>query len=145
MQSGRATVTDGNGWDGLAMEPGASFDLPIFYSGAADLEIRVLAAPAGGSPDGRKLTVSVIDPEGAARSSALVDIPAPGAEPWQVLHVPVTPMTGDTIRIQAVDPVTMQSVRGFMPTGPVEVGASPVQGWRIATVTPDAVVLEPSS
>jgi hypothetical protein len=144
-QSGRATATDGNGWDGLAMEAGASFDLPILYSGATDLEIRVLPAPADEWPAGRQMIVSVIDPNGAERSSATVKIPAPGAEAWQVLHVPVTTISGDTIRIDGVQPATVQSVRGFMPAGPVEVGASPVPGWRITTVTSDAVVLEPAS
>lgn len=144
MQAGRATATDGNGWDGLAVEAGASFDLPVLHSGAAELEIRVLAAPLGGSPGGRRIVVRVIGPDLTARSSAGVEVPAPGVEAWQILHVPVVTVAGDRIRIEAVDPVTVQSVRGFMLAGPVEVGAGPIPGWRISTVTPDAVVLEPN-
>ncbi len=53
MPIGRASATvTGNGWDGLAMEAGASLDLPVVYSGAADLEIRV-AGRAGREPAGR--------------------------------------------------------------------------------------------
>jgi hypothetical protein len=143
MRTGRSRVIDGNGWDALAMEPGASFDLPVLSSGPTSLEIRVLAAPSGSWPGGGRITVKVIDPDGVERSSADVDVTAPGAGAWQVLHVPVVTVNGDRIRIEAVEPGTIQSVRGFLPVGPVEVGASPVPGWRIVTVTPDAVVLEP--
>jgi hypothetical protein len=139
-RSGRTVVTDGNGWDGLVMESDASLGLPMSRSGPVDLEIRVLAAPGE-----RHMIVSVIDPAGAERSSATVQIPPPGVELWQVLHVPVTTSSGDTIRVLAVDPVTIQSVRGFVSAGPLDVGVSPVPGWRIAAATPDAVVLEPAS
>lgn len=144
MQAGRATAVDGNGWDGLALDAGASFDLPVFHSGAADLEVRVLAAPAGAWPDGRRMAIAVIDPSGTERSSTSIEVPAPGPDAWQLLHVRITTVTGDRIRFEAVDPVTVQSVRGFVTTGPVEAGAIPVPGWRIVTVTPDAVVLEPN-
>jgi len=145
LRTGQATVAEGNGWDGLSMATGASFDLPSLPEGAIDLEIRVLAAtPSDGTPGPRQMTVSVVDPAGTQRASASVGIPQPGADPWQIAHVPVATMSGDTIRIQAVDPVTVQSVRGFMPAGPIAIGASPVPGWRIATVAPDAVVLEPN-
>ena len=90
------------------------------------------------------MVVTVIAPDGTERSSTGVDVPAPGADAWQVLHVPITTVTGDRIRFEAVDPVTVQSVRGFVTTGPVEAGAIPVPGWRIVTVTADAVVLEPA-
>jgi hypothetical protein len=143
MRSGRATVADGNGWDGLALDAGASFDLPVAHNGPADLELRVLAAPSGGSPVGRRMVVRVIAPDGTERSSAGVAVPVPGAEPWQILQVPVVTASGDRIRFEAVDPVTVQSVRGFTPAGPIAVGASPIAGWRIVTLTPDAVVLEP--
>ncbi len=143
--TGRTTIADGNGWDGLAMQTGSSLALPVLSSGAAGLEIRVLADATGTLPGGRHLIVRVTDPQGTERSSAEVVVPQPGAATWQVLQVPVTTVSGDTIRIEASDPVTVQSVRGFVPAGPLEVGATPVPGWRIVTVTPDAVVLEPAS
>ena len=144
MTAGRPTPIEGNGWDALVMEPGAWFDLPVPAAGPAALEIRVLAAPSGSWPGGGRIVVRVIDAAGAVRSSASVDVTPPGADAWEVLHVPVATSTGDRIRIEAVEAGTIQSVRGFMPAGPIAVGASPVPGWQIATVAPDAIVLEPN-
>jgi hypothetical protein len=142
MQTGRTAPAEGNGWDGLALEASASFDVPVLSTGAADLEIRVLAAAAAG----RRLVVRVIEPGGAERSSATVAVPPAGPDTWQVLDVAVTTVTGDRLRFEALDPMTVQSVRGFVPVveaGPIMAGAIPVPGWRVTAVTSDAVVLEP--
>jgi hypothetical protein len=155
MRTGQASAAEGNGWDGVALEAGASFAVLSSYSGPADLEIRVLAAapalpatgppalPAIGPPAARRITVMVMDSSGRTRSSTVLDIPAPGSDEWQVVHAPVMTVAGDRIRIEAVDPVTVQSIRGFMPAGSIATGASPIQGWVIVSVTPDAIVLEP--
>jgi hypothetical protein len=142
--TGDATIAEGNGWDGLALAPGASLDLPVAATGPIDLEIRVLAN--GGSPSGedRRMGLAVVAPDGTIRSETALPIPS-GPDDWAVARVAVQAVAGDRLRVRAVDPLTIQSVRGFVDAGPVMVGGSPVPGWTITDVTDDAVVLEPGA
>jgi hypothetical protein len=85
-----------------------------------------------------------VAPDGTIRSQTTVPIPS-GPEDWAVARAAVQTLPGDRLRLVAVDPLTVQSVRGFVGAGPLVVGASPVPGWTITGVTDDAVVLEPGA
>ena len=139
--AGASTIAEGNGWDGLALEPGASLDVPVATTGPVDLEIRVLANGGTGTSDGRGMGLAVVAPDGAVRSETTLPILS-GTGDWVVVKAPVQAIAGDRLRIQAIDRLTVQSVRGFVDAGPVIAGASPVPGWTISEVTDDAVVLE---
>jgi hypothetical protein len=133
-ESGPATVVEGNGWDAVALTPGArqimavaTFDQPIGlelkFSGkagalpVADRHVRLLAIGSGGDRDVGDLVV-----------------PATATDDWQVVHADITLRTDERLAIEAVDPVTVQSMLGF-------VAATPPSGWQVIASTPDAVVL----
>jgi hypothetical protein len=61
-------------------------------------------------------------------------VPATAADEWQVVNAEIALQPGESLAIEAVDPVTVQSVLGF-------VAAAPPVGWQIVATTPDAVVL----
>jgi hypothetical protein len=142
--AGEAEIAEGNGWDGLALAPGASLDVPVATSGPVDLEIRVLANGGSGPGEDRRMGLAVVAPDGTIRSETTVPVPS-GPGDWAVARAVVETVPGDRLRLRAVDPLTVQSVRGFLGAGPVVVGGSPVPGWTITDVTDDAVVLERDS
>jgi len=141
--AGNATLAVGNGWDGLAMDPAASLDVPIQATGQVDLEIRILAGPGASVEPGRarRMDLAVMAPDGSLRSRTAVSIP-PSDDDWVVARAMVTTVAGDRLRIEAVDGLTVQSVRGFVRSGLVTPGSSPVPGWSITTLRDDAVVLK---
>jgi hypothetical protein len=133
-QSGRATVVEGNGWDAVALAPGArlimaveTFDQPLAlelkFSGkagalpVADRHVRLLAVASGGE-----------------RNLGDLVVPATATDDWQVVHADVTLRPDERLAIEAVDPVTVQSMLGF-------VAATAPNGWQVIATTPDAVVL----
>jgi hypothetical protein len=133
-ESGPATVVEGNGWDAVALAAGArlvmdvaTFDQPMAlelkFSGkagtlpVADRQVRLLAIGSGGE-----------------RTVADLVVPATANEDWQVVQADVTLRMGERLAIEAVDPVTVQSMLGF-------VAATPPSGWKTIASTPDAVVL----
>ena len=92
----------------------------------------------------RTFIVRVVGPNGVERSATALEAPAVRDDPWQVIPTALDLQAGDRLRIEALDSVTVQSVRGFLTAGaPLSVGSSPIPGWRITAATPDAVVLEP--
>ena len=132
--SGAATIVDGNGWDGVALDPTARV---VFAPATADrplgLEIRLLGAQANQPvPDRRVRLIAV----GNAGERGLADLVAPATllDEWQVLKTDVTLRPGERLAIEAIDAVTVQSVMGFVASGPPN-------GWQIIRTTPDAVVL----
>ena len=62
-------------------------------------------------------------------------VPATGTDDWQVIPAKVSLQPGVRLAIEAVDPVSVQSILGFVPA------ATPA-GWHATTMTDDAVLLE---
>jgi hypothetical protein len=143
LRSDAATPVSGNGWDAVALAAVSWLDIPVRATGPTDLEIRVLGSPVPGSVPERRFIVRVLGSGGTERAANSIAAPAARDEPWQVVHTEVDLQAGDRLQIEAVDPVTVQSVRGFLPTSePLAPGSRPVPGWQITTMTADAVVLE---
>jgi len=135
--SGPATVVDGNGWDGVALEPSgrvvialapAATDRPI------SLELRFLGAEANRAVPDRRVRLIAVG-AGAERDVGDLVVPATVVDEWQVVHAAIGLQPGERLAIEAVDRVTVQSVMGFIATGPPN-------GWQTVRTTPDAVVLE---
>jgi hypothetical protein len=142
---GAAQTIQGNGWDAEALDPLAALTIPIAASGRVDLEIRLLT---GGTADpnatidqtGATPTVAP-GPAGGARfrlrSGATVTElsanPVGGAD-FTVVKTTVDLPAGAPLTIEAVDPITVQSITGFV------ADPGPPTGWTVATRTDDAVV-----
>jgi hypothetical protein len=138
--SGTAAPAAGNGWDGLAMGAGASLDVPIQATGQVDLEIRILAGTGAGPAPARRMALVVVAPDGSVRSRSAVPVPS-SRDGWVIATVTVSTVAGDRLRIEAVDAMTVQSVRGFVPAGPLTPGEHPVPGWSITLANDDVVML----
>ncbi|HEX3428342.1 MAG TPA: hypothetical protein VHS36_06010, partial [Candidatus Limnocylindrales bacterium] len=132
--SGSATIVDGNGWDAVSLSPGARLVMPIAApAGPIGLEIKVLGQQAGQPvPDRRMRLVAV----GLAGGRPLGDftVPATSVDDWQVVRAEIDLRPGESLAIEAVDGVTIQSVLGFA-------SATAPAGWHVAETTPDAVLL----
>lgn len=145
IPAGSVGRLDGNGWDALTLQPGATISLPIRTRGLTHLEIRLAATPLGTVPAGPARLI--LRPVRADRSvgdpiETGVSTIRPG--PWQIVSADVDLSVATAVRIEARDPVAIQSVRGFVRlVAAPEVGAVPLPGWRVVEVTPDALVLEP--
>ncbi|HEY7131344.1 MAG TPA: hypothetical protein VH440_03780, partial [Candidatus Limnocylindrales bacterium] len=133
--AGTATIREGNGTDSVALEPGARLIVaPAIPDRPIDLEIRFAGgSPAQPAPDRRARLVAV----GSEGDRPLGDllVPATSTEAWQVIPASVTLRPDERLAIEAVDPLAVQSVLGFVP-------ATAPPGWRVATTTDDAVLLE---
>jgi hypothetical protein len=141
---GTAEAVAGNGWDALAMRPGTTLDFATRIDGRVHLEIRLAGAQAGVLAPDRRFDVAAVGPGGVARSVVTVHVPATRTDPWQLVVADVDLAAGDWLRLEALDPLTVQSIRGFLPAaGPITAGSSPIPGWRVTAATPDAVVMEP--
>lgn len=138
-------VVEGNGWDAMSLAAGSTLDVASSADGTIHIEVRVAGAQAGISAPVRSLAIQIIEADGSQRSASTSVIPATAVDPWQVVRVDLEARPGDRIRLAAEDPVVVQSIRGFTTSaGPLSVGSEPAPGWRVARVTADAVVLEPS-
>jgi hypothetical protein len=133
--TGTATIREGNGTDSVALEPVARLIVaPAAADRPIDLEIRFAGgSPAQPAPDRRARLVAV----GSEGDRPLGDllVPATSTEAWQVIPASVTLRPDERLAIEAVDPLAVQSVLGFVP-------ATAPPGWRVATTTDDAVLLE---
>jgi hypothetical protein len=133
--SGPATVVDGNGWDAVALEPSgrvafapATVDRPI------SLELRFLGAEANRAVPDRRVRLIAVGAGGERDVGDLV-VSATVLDEWQVVRAAIDLQPGERLAIEAVDSVTVQSILGFIATGPPN-------GWQAVRTTPDAVVLE---
>jgi hypothetical protein len=141
--NGSAVAVVGNGWDALAMEPGATLQLPLRVSGSTRLEIRLVGAQAGVAPPARRFQLQVLPASGPAPPPLDLQAPATRTDLWQVIRTEVALEPGDRLVLAALNALAVQSIRGFGPMdGSLEVGAEPIPGWRVTDVTQDAVVLE---
>ncbi len=126
--TGTTQPIEGNGWDAVALEPGATLAIPIDATGPVDLEIRLLTPNADPGTPGSRFRVHAGD--------TAVDItatPELGSD-FTVVKTSVDLPAGTPLRLEAIDPITVQSVTGFVPD------PGPPAGWTIATSTDDAVV-----
>jgi hypothetical protein len=141
--SGAAETVTGNGWDALALQANTSVELPLRAAGPVHLAIRLAGAQAGVAAPLRRFQLQVVPAPGPIRRVE-VEAPATNVDLWQVVTADVDLGPGDRLILQAEDPLTIQSVRGFMRVGDtLSVGAEPIPGWRVSATTPDAVALVP--
>lgn len=132
--SGAATIVDGNGWDGVAIEPsGRVFFAPAVVDRPIALEVRFLGAQANRAVPDRRVRLIAVGSAGERDIADLV-VPATLLDEWQVVKTEVDLRPGERLAIEAVDPVMVQSILGFVATGLPN-------GWQIVRTTPDAVVL----
>ncbi len=142
--SGSTEAVVGNGWDALAMKPGATLDVAARIDGPIHLEIRLAGAQAGLPAPDRRLRISALGPDGRTGSAVTVVAPPTRADTWLLVVADLELVAGDRLRLEALDPLTVQSVRGFVPAGgSLAVGSSPIPGWQVAATAADAVLLEP--
>jgi len=132
--TGATAVIEGNGWDAERLEPGASLIVPIGTHGPIDLEIRLLTASSGADP----ATTGGSAPArfrllAGASVMELTVAPTPGSA-FSVVTASVDLPIAGPVRLEAIDPIAVQSVTGFV------ADPGPPAGWRVATGTDDAVV-----
>jgi hypothetical protein len=129
---GQAASFPGNGWDGLALDGGASLAIPTSLPDApVNLVIRLADPP--GTAGQRRLLVRSRTPD--AEQVREVDAP-PDGDGFTTVELDLDPAPGATIEIEAIDPAVVQSVRGFVPSPVVP------DGWRVTAESDEAVVLE---
>jgi hypothetical protein len=132
--SGPATIVDGNGWDGVALDPGGRVVIaPAAVNQPIALEVRFLGAQANRAVPDRRVRLIAVG-SGGERGLADLLVPATILDEWQVVKADVKLAPGERLAIEAVDPVTVQSALGFVASGPPN-------GWQVVRTTPDAVVL----
>jgi hypothetical protein len=131
---GSATIVDGNGWDAVGLASGARVLMAIAAPARPiGLELKFLGRESGQPVADRRVRLIAVSPNGERDLGDLV-VPATATDDWQVVRTDVALRPGESLAIEAVDPVTLQSVLGFASTD------APA-GWRTVATTPDAVVL----
>ncbi|MEO8437929.1 MAG: hypothetical protein ABI562_05680 [Chloroflexota bacterium] len=142
--AGTASVLQGNGWDAEVLQPGAILTIPVSASGPIDLEVRILtgvgadpAATDGATPDPwappAGSTATRFRLVAGDTAVELAAAPVPG-EAFTVVTASIDLPAGAGLRLEAIDPVTVQSITGFVPD------PGPPAGWSIGSRTDDAVV-----
>jgi hypothetical protein len=133
--SGTWSTLEGNGWDAVILEAGASLAFPVDRSwGSIELDLRVLTR-FGGAPVGvggsRRLRILA-----GERPVADIAVLVSGSAEFDVVTTTVTLEPGGPLVVEAIDAIALQSITGFV-TDP-----GPVSGWRLAASTDEAVVWE---
>jgi hypothetical protein len=118
--TGTTRVHRGNGWDAVVLDPGAAFTVPVASTGRVDLEIRVLAGGRFRLHAGDAVT-------------ELNAIPMEG-EDFTVVTTTVDLSARLPLRLEALDPVTIQSIIGLVPD------PGPPDGWTVVARTDEAIV-----
>ncbi|MEP6638132.1 MAG: DUF6541 family protein [Chloroflexota bacterium] len=141
--TGTAHVLQGNGWDAEALDPGATLTVPVAASGRIDLEIRVLTGSADPAVTGAPVSNSKATPIATpaprfrlrAGNTSVELTAAPVADAiFTVVAASVDLAAGAPLRLEAIDPVTVQAITGFVPD------PGPPAGWTVTKRTDDAVV-----
>ena len=131
---GVTTTMEGNGWDSLVLEPGASLtpNLDPALSGRIRLELRAgtqaVLLPDGTRPNGH-LRIRV----GDAPPIELI-VPALRDAELSVIATTIDRPAGAPIVIEAVEQILLQGVAAFV------LDPGPPPGWVVATETANAVV-----
>jgi hypothetical protein len=127
--TGATRVVEGNGWDAVSLDPGAILTIPTAATGSVDLEIRLLTGPTGDGAAGQpRFRLHAGD-----TTTEVTATPDPHGD-FTVVKAAVDLPAGAPLRIEAIDPITVQSVTGFV------ADPGPPPGWSVATTTDDAVV-----
>jgi len=130
---GTWSVLEGNGFDALVLEGGASVTLDGLPSGPLDLELRVQSARDRGPA---RLRLAAVSPDGSSRLLAVHDVPRAFQLPdWPMVKWSGTLQPGEVLRLEADQRLNVQSVRGYVSAPPVP------DGWVVENETPDYVVL----
>ncbi len=131
-----ARIVEGNGWDAVELEAGERLVLPAGATGSLDVAVRVAGLGGGQAPAVSLGLLAVpADGRGAGRSLATIDLPA-GSDPWRRGTAAVTLAAGERLAVEARTPAVLQAVAGWAPRPAVPAG------WRVATETDEATVLE---
>jgi hypothetical protein len=139
--TGEAESVAGNGWDALAMHTNTTLELPLRTAGQVHLEIRLAGAQAGIAAPLRRFQLLTVAASGASQRIE-VDVPATRVDLWKVVTADVDLGRGDRLVLQAEDPLTVQSIRGFVSAGvAIAAGSQLVPGWQVSIATPEAVTL----
>ncbi|MDQ1324223.1 MAG: hypothetical protein QG587_1559, partial [Chloroflexota bacterium] len=129
------SVVEGNGWDAVALDGGERLVLPAGPEGPIDLGVRV--ARLGGDEAATRLRVLALpgDTLAGGRDLGTISI-GPGTDEWARGSVPVAVAPGERLAIEAITPAVVQAVIGWGPRPELP------PGWRIASQTDEATVLE---
>ena len=127
--TGATRIVEGNGWDAVALDPLATLSIPMSAPGPIDLEIRLLTPAVGETA----APASRFRLHAGETVTDLTATPDPNAD-FTVVKTSVSLPAGTPLRLEAIDPVTVQSVTGFV------ADPGPPAGWSVATTTDDAVV-----
>ncbi|MEO8572022.1 MAG: DUF6541 family protein [Chloroflexota bacterium] len=129
--TGSSRILQGNGWDAEILDPGSILTIPVATAGRIDLEIRILTAGGGGlAPASGALHFRL---HAGATVQELAATPIAGAE-FAVVRTTVDFAAGMPLRLEAVDPVAVQSITGFVSD------PGPPPGWTVSKQNEDAVV-----
>ena len=133
---GAAVPLEGNGWDGLLMEPRAELRFTnAMPAGRVRLDVRLADHPEIG--DDWVLRAIARTAAGDVELATMQG--GPEADGFTVLRGDVDWPGDATLVVVADERVLLQSVRGLVPVRPVP------PGWRVAAETPEAIVLKPES
>lgn len=127
--TGTSQVVEGNGWDAVTLDPGAMLTIPAAADGPIDLEIRLLTPATDPATAGARFRLHAGD--------TVTDLTATRTDDadFTVVTTSLAALPhGELLRLEAVDPITVQSVAGFVPD------PGPPVGWSVATTTNDAIV-----
>jgi hypothetical protein len=131
-----ARVVEGNGWDAVELDEGERLVLPTRATGALDVAVRVAGLGGGEAPAVSLRLVAVpADDAAAGRSLAVIDLPATTAT-WRRGSAAVILAPGERLAVEALTPAVVQAVAAWAPRPDVP------DGWRVATETDEATVLE---
>ena len=129
-----ATAREGNGWDLVDLAAGGRLVLPTAVTGPLDLELRFEGKRDNASVPARRFRLLAGGIAGGERPLADLVVPPSGPNDWEVLHTSIDLGTGESLLLEALDPMSLQSVRGFA-------SAAPPTGWQVVRQTADAVLL----
>jgi hypothetical protein len=129
------SVVDGNGWDVVALSPGARLAFPIEVQGPVGLEMRFRADVLGGPVPDRAFRLLAVGPTNDVRLLGEYLLPATSIDEWQIVTTRVAFRGGEQLVLDAINPLMIQSILGFA-------RSSPPPGWHVGRLTEDAVLLE---
>jgi hypothetical protein len=133
--SGPFSLVDGNGWDAVTLDRSGRLAIVSAQAGGTvNLEIRFTGDNAGRTVPDRRYRLLAVG-SGGERDLGAGVVPQNSTDDWQVISQSVDLRAGEAIFLVADDPLTIQSVTGF-------VAMEAPARWRVAETTPDAVVLE---
>lgn len=130
-------IVEGNGWDGVGLDAGGRLVLPASATEIGEVSVRV-AHVGGGPAPAVVLDLVALPSDGstAGRPVGVVEIPA-GEGAWRRGAATIRLEPGERLALEARTPAIVQAVAGWGPRPEVPAG------WRVATETAEATVLEP--